>query len=98
MDRKEYIQVLKDLIKDSKEVSPLEFTRLDYEALESNAQDFLTSCSDEVLFGVLMNLDNLEDLMQDLISKMCNELVHEVSDYYNYLELKEKYGNVENDN
>lgn len=98
MDRKTYIKLLNDLLNDSKEVSPLNYTRLDYEKLEENVKNFLTSCSDNTILGVLLNLHNVEDLMQDLIEKMAKELTCEATDYYSYLELKEKFGNVENDN
>lgn len=98
MDRKEYLKTLEDLLNDSKEVSPLNYSRLNYDKVEENVQNFLTNCSDETLFGVLMNLGNVEELMQELIEKMVRELTCEATDYYSYLELKEKFGNVENDN
>ena len=98
MDRKEYLNLLKDLLNDSKEVSPLDYTRLDYDKVEENSRRFLTNCSNNSLFGVLMNLENVEELMEDLIAKMVKELTSEATDYYNYLELKGKFGNVENDN
>lgn len=102
MNKQAYLKLLSDLLNDSKEVSPLEYSRLNYDKLQSNIENYMTTCDDKSILGVLLNNSEVEYIMNDLIEKLIEVVSRDCTDYYNYLELKQKFGgaeeNVENNN